>query len=175
MASNVFETGSRKVIPAVLVYVLSPGESGDDVLMLQRGGRPGDFHAEKWNGLGGKLDADESPLEAAVRETREESGLAIPPESFRAAGTVQFPAFKPLKGEDWWVSVFTARLPARPAELAACAEGTLHWVPRSRVLELPLWPGDREFLPQVLAEQRVFGTIWYRDGAVARSWWAPSR
>jgi 8-oxo-dGTP diphosphatase len=168
MGSNAFEAGIRKVIPAVLVYVTC----GDEVLMLQRGGRPEDFHSGKWNGLGGKLDPDESPLEAAVRETREESGLALSPVSFRARGFVQFPNFKPQKSEDWWVSVFTVELSRKPAQLRAGDEGSLHWVARARVLELPLWPGDREFLPRVLAGEMVQGTVWYRDGAVARSWWA---
>lgn len=32
----------------------------------------------RWNGVGGKLDADESPYECIVRETFEETGLHIP-------------------------------------------------------------------------------------------------
>lgn len=165
MASNPFESGARRVIPAVLVYVTC----GDEVLMIQRGGRPDDFHSGKWNGLGGKLELDESPLQAAVRETREESGLELRPEEFRARGAILFPNFKPQKSEDWAVSLFAAELARKPARLAAGDEGGLHWVARARILELPLWPGDREFLPRVLAGGTVFGTIWYRDGQVART------
>jgi 8-oxo-dGTP diphosphatase len=74
-------------------------------------GRPGDYHAGKWNGLGGKLEPDESPIEGARRELREEAALVLPPEAFRALGVLQFPNFKAHKNEDWVVWVFVAELP----------------------------------------------------------------
>ena len=96
---NAFEAGTRKVIPAVLIYL----RRGDSVLMLHRNARDAsaDFHSGKWNGLGGKCDPDESPLETAKRELQEESGLDLPLESFHSLGVVQFPNFKPKKHEDW--------------------------------------------------------------------------
>src|SRR5947209_14723068 len=98
MPANAFETGERKVIPAVLVYAQLDGRT----LMLRRdSGRPDDYHKGKWNGLGGKLDIDESPLEAAKRELLEESGLDLPESAFRALGVLQFPNFKAHKSEDW--------------------------------------------------------------------------
>ncbi len=62
--ANAFEAGTRRCIPSVLVYL----ERDRSVLLIHKG-RPGDFHEGKYNGLGGKLEADESPLDAAVRET----------------------------------------------------------------------------------------------------------
>src|SRR4051812_2814241 len=100
MPKNAFETGERKVIPAVLIYAWR----GDEVLMIRRdSGRPGDYHAGKWNGLGGKLELDESPVEGARRELREEAGLDLPESAFRALGSIQFPNFKAHKKEDWVV------------------------------------------------------------------------
>ncbi|HUP56236.1 MAG TPA: NUDIX domain-containing protein, partial [Bdellovibrionota bacterium] len=109
---NPFEAGTRKVIPAVLVYAFD----GLRVLLIHRVApdRADDYHAGKWNGLGGKLELDESPLEGARRELREESGLDLPLDRFRALGTLQFPNFKAHKAEDWVVFVFRAEV--RPDE-----------------------------------------------------------
>src|SRR5690242_5776646 len=93
---NAFEAGLRKVIPAVLVYI----EREDHLLMIHRTFED-DFHFGKWNGLGGKMEADESPYEAAVREIREECGLELKESQLNALGVLQFPNFKPKKSEDW--------------------------------------------------------------------------
>jgi 8-oxo-dGTP diphosphatase len=39
-----------------------------------------------WNLVGGMIDANESPLDAAVREAREETGLNLAPERFALLG-----------------------------------------------------------------------------------------
>jgi len=166
---NAFESGARRVIPAVLIYV----RRGDRVLMLHRNsGKPDDYHSGKWNGLGGKLEADESPLEAAQRELREESGLDLPLERFRSLGTLQFPNFKSHQAEDWLVFLFGAELPGDdPREpVRSGPEGDLHWVPVADLLSLNLWPGDQHFLPHVLEREPISGTIWYDGPKVTRVW-----
>lgn len=142
---NAFESGKRKAIPAVRIYVRHRGH----VLMLHRVAPdpPEDFHAGKWNGLGGKSDEDESPLETAVRELQEESGLAFSLEPFTPLGVLQFPNFKPHKGEDWvaWVFAVDIAPETDPPQLGPCSEGNLHWIKDDAVLDLNLWPGDRLF------------------------------
>src|SRR5438105_13761730 len=97
---NAYESGQRKAIPAVLVYP----RCGSELLMLHRNtARKEDFHAGKWNGLGGKCEPDESPVEAARRELLEESGLEAGLADLKALGVLQFPNFKPQKAEDWIV------------------------------------------------------------------------
>lgn len=168
--SNPFESGQRKVIPAVLIYP----KWGDQVLMLHRNtkGRPGDYHSGKWNGLGGKLELDESPLEGAVREFSEESGLTLPESAFKPLGVLQFPNFKALQNEDWLVTVFVAHLKKdNPDRVPSHSEeGELHWISTSEIFNLNLWPGDRHFLPFVLEEKAFIGTIWYHGPEVSR-WW----
>lgn len=56
----------------VLGFVFN--EIGSHVL-LQRKTKP-DFLAGKLNGIGGKIEPDESPLDAMVREAKEETGLS---------------------------------------------------------------------------------------------------
>lgn len=163
---NAYEAGHRRVIPAVLVYA----RHGEDVLMVERAGRPGDVHAGKFNGLGGKAEPDESAAETAAREFHEEAQVALPPARFRPLGVLLFPLFKAARAEDWLVHVFTADLLAdeRARVPAANVEGRLHWVPASRLVALNLWEGDRHFLPHVLARQPFCGTFWYRDGRLER-------
>src|SRR5581483_1710568 len=124
--ANAFESGAQKAIPAVLVYAFE----GERVLLIHRGGKPGDYHEGKWNGLGGKLEKGESPLEAARRELHEESGLDLPEGRFRALGTITFPDFKAHKHEDWIVFVFRAEVSATEASRVhhEIQEGSLHWI-----------------------------------------------
>jgi 8-oxo-dGTP diphosphatase len=130
-------------ILATLGYVVSADRT--QVLMLRRDRRPDDIHLGKFNGLGGKLDADEDVVTGMRREVREEAGLECV--SLYLRGTMSWPGFG-KNGEDWFGFVFRIdRWQGEP--LAENAEGTLLWVPVDRLLELPLWEGDRHFLPLV--------------------------
>ena len=161
---NPYEQGQQKIIPAVLIYAFYQGK----VLMLHRNKNPDDFHAGIWNGLGGKLEKGESPLEAAHREFLEESGIDAPLSSFSYAGFLQFPNFKPHKQEDWHCFVFRIDLSDEPGPLIEISEGTLSWIDSHQMTSLKLWEGDRFFIPLVLEKKNFLGTIWYEDGKVKK-------
>ena len=147
-------------ILATLGYVLSP--DGRQVLMVHRDARPNDPHFGKYNGLGGKLDPGEDVVAGLRREVREEAGIEC--DAVRLAGTISWPGFG-KHGEDWFGFVF--RIGAfTGTPLAANPEGTLEWVEVDRVLSLPLWEGDRFFLPFVFdpAHPQFHGVMPYRDG-----------
>jgi 8-oxo-dGTP diphosphatase len=123
---------------ATLVYV----RDGDRTLMLHRNTRPDDTHFGKWNGLGGKLEPGESPEACMRREVLEESGLTV--EAAELKGFLTFPDFDGRF--DWYAFVFvvtrySGALGADPPE------GTLAWVPTATLPSLPVWEGDRVFLP----------------------------
>lgn len=147
-----------KTVAATLCYLRSGGRT----LMLHRNKKEGDVHRGKWNGLGGKLDAGESPEECVVREMREESGLTVL--DARLRGVLTFPAFK--AGEDWLVFLYTAS--RFEGALGVCAEGDLEWVEDAALAELPLWEGDRIFLPWLEQERFFSGKFTYLDGRLAR-------
>lgn len=154
-------------ILATLGYVLSPDRAS--VLLIHRNARPGDPHLGKYNGLGGKLDPDEDIVAGMRRELREEAAIEALELGLR--GTVSWPGFG-KGGEDWFGFIFLiTRFSGDPP--AANPEGALEWVPVARVLrlELPLWPGDRHFLPLVFDDDpRPFhGIMPYQDGQ-PRSW-----
>jgi 8-oxo-dGTP diphosphatase len=147
-------------ILATLGYVLSP--DGRRVLLVHRNRRPDDAHFGKYNGLGGKLEANEDVVAGIRREVREESGLLCTELVLR--GTVSWPGFG-KGGEDWFGFIFRIdRFDGPP--FSECPEGTLEWVEKERVLTLPSWEGDRHFLPLVFADdvRQFHGVMPYRDG-----------
>lgn len=146
-------------ILATLGYVMSA--DGQRVLLVHRNRRPGDAHLGKYNGLGGKLEPGEDVVACMRREIREESGLDC--ESLTLRGTVSWPGFG-KGGEDWFGFLFRIdRFRGEP--WPENDDGPLVWVEVQRILELPLWEGDRHFLPLVFAETGQFhGVMPYRDG-----------
>jgi 8-oxo-dGTP diphosphatase len=156
-------------ILATLGYVLSPDRRR--VLLVHRNARADDAHLGKYNGLGGKLEADEDIVAGMRREIREEAELECIDLSLR--GTISWPGFG-KHGEDWFgfiflITAFTGLPPARNPE------GTLDWIEIERIAELPLWEGDRQFLPLVFDnDPRPFhGVMPYRDGRMVG--WRVSR
>lgn len=143
----------RRVL-ATLCYLRQPGQT----LMLLRNRKPGDIHAGKYNGLGGKLEPGETPEACVCREVHEECGLTLVEPSLR--GLLTFPSF--AAGRDWYVWVFVAhRFSGTQHD---CPEGELRWVADHELLDLPLWEGDRIFL-RWLAEGRFFSArMRYQDG-----------
>ena len=152
-------------IVATLGYVLSPDRS--QVLLIHRNARPDDQHLGKYNGLGGKIERDEDVVAGMRREIHEEAGIAC--DELQLRGTISWPGFG-KQGEDWLGFLFLiTAYSGTPYETNA--EGTLEWVPVDRILDLPLWDGDRRFLPLVFDDDpRSFhGVMPYRDGKMV-SW-----
>ena len=110
---------------ATLCYLKRDGNT----LMVYRNKKPNDIHQGKWNGLGGKFEAGETPEECVTREVWEESGLSI--RDPKLCGLLMFPKFK---GNDWYVFVFTADYFTGEL-LGDSPEGKLEWIPDEKVLE----------------------------------------
>ena len=145
-------------IIGTLGYVLSPDRQR--VLMVRRS-RDSDLHQGKYNGLGGKLEPDEDVVTCMVRELREEAGIEVT--ALRLRGTLSWPGFG-KDGEDWFgfvfvVDSFTGTVPDHSDD------GPLEWVELDRLEELPMWEGDRHFLPLVFGDGPAFhGIMPYQDG-----------
>lgn len=156
-------------ILATLGYVLS--EDRASVLMVHRTARPNDQQLGKYNGLGGKLEPNEDVVAGMRRELREEAGFECLELQLR--GTISWPGFG-SEGEDWFGFLFVVTS-YRGQPLASNAEGRLEWIELARLHRLPLWEGDRHFLPLVFdADPRPFhGVMPYRDGRMLS--WSYSR
>lgn len=147
-------------ILATLGYIFSP--DARRVLMIHRNTRPDDAHFGKYNGLGGKLDANEDVVAGLKREIREEAGIEC--DAIRLVGTISWPGFG-KRGEDWFGFIFRVEA-FTGTPRAANDEGTLEWVDADRVLSLPLWEGDRYFLPLIFdpTALQFHGVMPYRNG-----------
>jgi 8-oxo-dGTP diphosphatase len=126
-------------ILATLVYLIDINNK--KTLMIHRVNKENDFHESKYNGLGGKLEKNESPIECAKREVLEESALEVSELIFK--GHLLFPKFDKQKN-DWLVFVYTSHkysgklIPINP-------EGNLSWIDNDKLLKLNLWEGDLVF------------------------------
>lgn len=130
-------------IIGTLGYILSPDAS--HTLLVHRLGREDDHHLGKYNGLGGKLEEGEDVATCMTREIFEESGLICTAMELR--GTVNWPNFGP-QGENWLGFIFLiTRFSGNP--WPANKEGNLAWHPLKDLHTLPMWPGDRHFLPLI--------------------------
>lgn len=125
-------------------------DNGKEFLLLLRNKKPNDVHKGKYIGVGGKLEAAETPEECAVREIFEETGLQAT--KMEMKGIITFPEFTP--GHDWYTYVF--RVTEFSGELIDSPEGTLEWVPYDEILEKPSWEGDRIFLEWILGNEPFF-------------------
>lgn len=148
-----------------LGYVLSAG--GEDVLLVHRNARDDDQHLGKYNGLGGKMEPDEDIVGCMQRELHEEAGITAT--ELRLRGTINWTGFGP-NGEDWLGFVFL--ITAFEGEpFARNVEGTLDWHPVDSILDLPMWEGDRHFLPLVFdRDPRAFHGYMPYDGGRPLSW-----
>ncbi len=152
-------------IVATLGYVLSPDRGS--VLMIHRNARPDDQHLGKYNGLGGKMEPGEDIATCMRREILEEAGIECA--SMQLRGTLNWPGFG-KHGEDWLGFIFVIES-FSGTPLTSNPEGTLEWVALDRLMTLPMWEGDRHFLPLVFdGDPRPFhGVMPYREGRM-QSW-----
>ena len=104
-------------------------ERGDQYLMLHRVKKKNDINHDKWIGVGGKFERDESPDDCLLREVREET------------------EYMHLFTADGWKGSMTD-----------CDEGVLEWVDKDKIISLPIWEGDKIFL-RLLAEEHPFFSL----------------
>ncbi len=138
---------------ATLCYVIED----DKILMMHRIKKKNDIHEGKWNGLGGKFEAGETPEECVIREVREESGLIIT--SPRLRGFITFPLFDGIK--DWYVFVYTVN--KFKGNLITSSEGHLEWIPYKEFGQLNLWEGDKIFIPWLFQEKFFSAKFIYKE------------
>ena len=155
----------HRPIASTLAYILSP--DGEKVLLVHRTFRKTDENLDKYNGVGGKLERDEDVASGMMREIREETGLEVV--SMRLRGTIAWADFGPHK-EDWLAFVFVVDS-FKGEPFAQNEEGTLSWVPLGEMDSLPMWKGDRLFLPLVFdGDPRPFHGFMRYDGDEPVEW-----
>lgn len=122
----------------------------DEILlaMKKRG-----FSVGKWNGVGGKVDSTETIIDAAVREVREEIGVALQPSDLQETGSLDFH----FTGKTEWdqvIKVFVVKNYSG-AEPIETEEMRPQWFKIGDIPYSEMWSDDRIWLPEVLQGQSV--------------------
>lgn len=105
---------------------------------------------------------EEDVVTCMKRELHEESGLTCT--ALQLRGTINWTGFGP-QGEDWLGFIFL--ITGYHGRLRTCnEEGDLDWHQLSELYRLPMWEGDRFFLPLIFdGDPRVFhGYMPYSEG-----------
>ena len=124
-------------------------EENDSYLMLHRISKENDAKKDKWIGVGGHFEENESPEECLLREVYEETGLKLTSYAFR--GLVTFVS------DEWpteYMCLFTAD--GFEGKIKLCDEGELTWVKKSEIKSLNLWEGDKYFLDLLINRKDFF-------------------
>lgn len=117
-------------------------EKDNKYLMLHRTKKKNDVNKDKWIGVGGKFEKDESPEECILREVMEETGLRLLDIKLRCIVTYVSNIF----GTEY-MYVFTSD--KFSGNLIDCTEGNLEWVNKEEILKLNIWEGDKIFLRKI--------------------------
>ena len=134
-----------------LIYITR----GSDCLFIRKT-RKGDMNLDKYLGIGGHFEDNETPEECVLRELKEESSIdRASLEGFRYRGLITFISSEyPTE----YMHVFTAELP-EDFELPVSAndEGELCWVPLSDINDLPVWEGDKIMFDHLFGDKKDSG------------------
>lgn len=132
-------------------------EKENQYLMLHRVIKKNDVNHDKWIGVGGHFEQDESPEECILREVKEETGLTLT--DYRYRGLVTFVSGA---GLNEYMHLFTAT--GWEGTSHPCDEGILEWIPKEDLRQLNIWEGDRIFLRLLEERQEFFSLKLVYDG-----------
>jgi 8-oxo-dGTP pyrophosphatase MutT (NUDIX family) len=141
------------MIPTTLLFLVRKDERGEmtDICLAMKKRR---FGAGKWNGVGGKVEGEESLEEALAREVKEEIGVrALAPVKM---AEIAF-AFPHEPTWDQHMHVYVAdEWEGEPTE---SEEMRPLWFPIKDIPFHAMWPDDKFWLPHVLAGKRLRGSF----------------
>lgn len=139
---------------STLCYIEQDGK----YLMLHRIVKKNDVNKDKWIGVGGHFEQDESPEECLLREVKEETGLTLT--SYQYRGIVTFVSGN---GVTEYMSLYTAD--QFTGDQILCDEGELEWVEKEAVLRLNIWEGDKIFFRLLNEGEPFFSLKLVYDGS----------
>ena len=148
------------MLHSTLCYLERDGQ----YLMLHRVKKKNDANHDKWIGVGGKFEEGESPEDCVTREVWEETGLTLTDYAYRGIVT-----FVSDRWEGEYMHLFTAT--GFTGQLKECDEGQLEWFSKEKLLQLPMWAGDRLFLERIAQPGPFFSLkLRYRGETLEGAW-----
>lgn len=140
---------------ATLLYVICDGQ----ILLIRKKRGLG---AGKINGPGGRIEAGESAVECAVRETDEEVGIRACNVEERGQMRFQF-----VDGFSMEVDILTAN--AYEGTPCETDEAAPLWFPIDDIPYGEMWATDRHWLPEIVAGKSLVGRALF-DGDEPLDW-----
>lgn len=120
----------------------------DECLLIYRNKKKNDINQGKYIGVGGHIELGESPLEAIIREIKEETSLDV--KDIRYRGLIHF------YFDDFIEHMYLYSVHSFSGEVSQCDEGTLYWVKINEFKNLPMWEGDKYFVKSILDDEDDF-------------------
>jgi len=120
-------------------------KNDDRFLLLKRFKEPNN---NKYTPVGGKIDPFENPLNCAIRETYEETGIKVDSMKFCGLLTETSPI-----NYNWICYVYLAEIDNIPAP--DCNEGKLQWINFEQLLEIPT-PKTDWFIYKYIVDKKPF-------------------
>lgn len=163
-----FEVGKRRKAIIAAAHpkektTLSYYEKEGKTLLLYRDKKANDLNEGKYVGIGGHIEEGESIAKAAKREFKEETGMDVTSQVYR--GKVDFVdlSHDPAYAE----RMYLFRVDGAKGELRECDEGELGYYDSATLDCLPMWEGDRLFLPLVNGSEPFHLLLCYESGRLA--------
>ncbi len=131
---------------------------GDEILLGKKKVR---FGAGLWNGFGGKIEKNETPVQAARRELKEESGIETEESSLKKCALIR--CHFPERNEfDHLLHIFITD------EFTGTEQESDEMFPAWHAINnLPyeeMWPSDRVWVPLVITEGKIIeGDIYFGE------------
>lgn len=120
------------------------------------------FGVGKWNGFGGKIEDNETVLECAVRELREEAGLKTQKENLVWAGRIDF-IFEEQPNLDHPVDIYLTW--EWEGQLVETDEMKPKWFFAHEIPFSSMWEDDIHWIPKMLVGEKFTGKcIFFPDG-----------
>ncbi len=113
-------------------------EKDNSYLLLHRTKKENDINKDKWIGVGGHFEQDETPEECLLREVKEETGLTL--NAWKLRGIITF-----MSNEFQTEYMFLYTADSFSGDISECDEGVLEWIDKAQVYNLPVWAGDKIF------------------------------
>ncbi|XP_063587834.1 oxidized purine nucleoside triphosphate hydrolase-like [Penaeus indicus] len=142
-------TYTRKLLTLMFI------REGEKILL---GYKKRGFGQGRWNGFGGKVEAGETPEQAAIRETKEEAGVDLSVGAVEKVGELEFT----FEGEEILMHVMVYASRSYQGTPTESEEMRPAWFSVSSLPFAQMWPDDRFWFPMLLRGAKFRGAFHFR-------------